>query len=164
MIRVLIKIHKADSPIRPRVNWKDAPAFNLARTLARNLETFIPLPCVFNIKNTIQLMNDLLDIRFNEDLKFVSFDIINMYSNIPITELIKIIKITCKQNDLNIGIKNKIIKMCNFLTKQNYFQYKDLQYIQEYGLAMGDPTSSVFSEVYLQYLESTKIFDIPLTF
>jgi hypothetical protein len=53
MIRGLIKIHKADPPIRPRVNWKDAPAYNLARILARNLELFIPLPYIFNIRNTV---------------------------------------------------------------------------------------------------------------
>jgi len=74
--------------------------------LARNLEMFIPLPYIFNIKNTIQLMNDLPDIPFNQDLKLVSFDITDMYSNIPITELIKITEIMCKQNDLNIEIKN----------------------------------------------------------
>jgi len=96
-------------------------------------------------------MNDH-DIQFDQDLKFVSFDITNMYSNIPITELIKIIKIMCKQNVLNIEIKTVIIKMCNILTKQNYFQYKDLQYTQEDSLAMGTPTSSVFSKIYLQYL------------
>jgi len=54
--------------------------------------------------------------------------------------------------------------MCNILTKQNYFQYKDLQYIQENGLAMGAPTSTIFSEIYLKYLESTKIFDILLKY
>jgi hypothetical protein len=34
----MIKIHKTDSPIRPTVSWKDAPAYKLAKTLARNLE------------------------------------------------------------------------------------------------------------------------------
>ena len=85
--------------------------------LARNPEMFIPLPCTFNVKNTIQLMNNIRDIPFNKDLKFVSFDITNMYTNIPITEIIKSIEITCKQNDLNIKIKNKIIKICKILTK-----------------------------------------------
>jgi len=119
MIRVLITIHKADSPIRPRVNWKDDPVYNLAWMLARNVEMFIPLQYIFNIKNTIPLINDLLDIQFEQDLKLVSFDTMNMYSNIPITEVIKIIEITCKQNDLNIEIKNEIIKMCNILTWKN---------------------------------------------
>ena len=48
-----------------------------------------------------------------------------MYTNIPITELIKIIEVVCEQNDLDKIIKNEIIKMCKVLTKQNYFQYRD---------------------------------------
>jgi len=44
--------------------------------------------------------------------------------------------------------------------KQNYFEYKDLQYIQEDGRAVDALTSSSFSEIYLQYFENTKIFDI----
>jgi hypothetical protein len=70
----------------------------------------------------------------------------------------------CKQNELNIDVKTEIIKICNILTKQNYFQYENLQYIQEDGSAIGAPTSSVLSEIYLQYLESTKIFDILLKY
>ena len=31
MIRGLIKIHKTDDPIRPIINWKEAPAYNLAK-------------------------------------------------------------------------------------------------------------------------------------
>jgi hypothetical protein len=161
IIRGLIKIHKTHSPIRP-INCKEAPAYKLAKMLTKKLRILIPLPYIFNIKNSIQLIEDLLDIPFNKCLKFISFDIENTYSNIPITELTKIIKVTCKQNRLNREIKNEIIKICNILTKQNYFQYEDLQYIQEDGLAMGAPTSSIFSKIYLPYLENTKIFDIPL--
>ena len=34
-IRGLIKIHKEDSPIRPVVNWKNAPTYKLARSLVK---------------------------------------------------------------------------------------------------------------------------------
>lgn len=99
-IRDLIKIHKINSPIRPTVNWKDALAYKLARMLARNIEMFIPLPYTLKVKNCIQLTNDHRDIPFDNDLKFVSFDITNMYYNSHRTELIKIIDIMCKQKIL----------------------------------------------------------------
>ena len=69
--------------------------------LAKNLEIHMPLLHIFNVKNTIQLMKDLLDIPFNNDLKLISFDITNMYSNVPVKELIKITEIMYIQNDLN---------------------------------------------------------------
>jgi hypothetical protein len=42
-IRILIKIHKKDSPIRPKVNWKNAPGYNLAKLLSKKkMEYTIP--------------------------------------------------------------------------------------------------------------------------
>jgi hypothetical protein len=54
------------------------------------------------------------DIPFDNDLKLISFDIMNMYSKVPVKELIKITEIMCKQNDLNKEI-SEIIKICNIL-------------------------------------------------
>ena len=99
-------------------------------------------------------MEDLLDIPFDRDLKFVSFDLEKMYSNIPVAELAKIIEVVYEQNGLYTKTRNEIIQMYNILTKQNYFQYEYLQHIQEDGLAMGAPTSSILSEIYLRYLEN----------
>lgn len=107
-------------------------------------------------------MENLLDIPFDKNFKFVSSDFENMYSNIPIRELTEIIQILCKQNGLNTEIRNEIIKIYNILTKPDYFQFEGLQYIQEDGLVIGAPTSSILSEIHLQYLENTKIFDILL--
>jgi hypothetical protein len=95
MISRLIKIHSVDSPIRPAVNWSNAPAYKLAKMLSKNLEIYILLPHIFNVKNTIQLMKDLLEILFDKDLKFVSFDIMNMYSNVTVNKPIKIIQLMC---------------------------------------------------------------------
>ena len=46
------------------------------------------------------------------------------------------------------------------ILSQNYYGFQDKMYLQTNGLAMGAPTSSIFSEIYLQYLENTKIFNI----
>jgi hypothetical protein len=46
--------------------------------------------------------------------------------------------------------------------EQNYFQFEDNYYSQESGLAMGSPMSSIFSEIYLLYMENTAIYDILL--
>jgi hypothetical protein len=42
-----------------------------------------------------------LNIPSENDLKFIAFDNTNMYSNVPVKELIKITEIMCKQNDRN---------------------------------------------------------------
>ena len=130
-IRCLVKIHKPDAPIRPIINWKEAPAYKLAKQLAKNLEKFIPLPHIYNVEKY---------------LKSVSFNITNMYTNIPMKELIKIIENMCKQNDLDRTIYKEIVKTCKLIITQNYFQHTNIQYLQEQGLAMEAPTSYIFSE------------------
>jgi hypothetical protein len=61
-------------------------------------------------------------------------------------------------------VKTEIIKISQILIEQNYFQLQDKLYIQKEGLAIGTPTSSLFSEIYLQQMENTKIVDILLQY
>jgi hypothetical protein len=61
-----------------------------------------------------------------------------------------------------VAIYGNYCKLSQILIKQNYFRYQDILYIQEEGLIMGAPNSSIFSEIYLKYLENTKILDILL--
>ena len=51
-IRGLIKIHKENSPIRPTVNWKNAPGYKLAKMLSKKkkIGVHIPLPYMFSVK------------------------------------------------------------------------------------------------------------------
>jgi hypothetical protein len=60
----------------------------------------------------------------------------------------------------NRGKSKKDFKnLAKIVLEQNYFQFENKFYSQDRGLAMGSPTSSIFSEKYLQYKESTEIFD-----
>jgi hypothetical protein len=77
-IRGMIKIYKADPPIRPVINWRNAPAYKLVKKLTKKLQTYIPLPYTFNVKNSVLLIEDFSNIPFNPNLQFVSFDITNI--------------------------------------------------------------------------------------
>jgi hypothetical protein len=105
-------------------------------------------------------MSDLLELSYGPHIKLASFVIANMYSNIPTSRLPTIIKLMCFQIDINKKLAREILKMTRLLLKQNYFRYRYNLYTQKEGLAMGAPTSSLFSKVYLQYIEHTLLFDI----
>jgi len=109
------------------------------------------------VKNTTQLMKDLTEIPQGHCMKFASFDINNMYSNIPTSELTSILYEMCKKNDVEEKTSKDIMAIAQTILNLNYFQFKDTTYIQNDGLAMGAPTSSILSEVYLQHLENTTI-------
>jgi hypothetical protein len=107
-------------------------------------------------------MEDLIQIPYINHLKLASLDIINIYPNIPTKRLAQLITSTCNWNNVNKKVEWEIIKLMRFLLKQNYFQFNCKFYTQTNGLTMGAPTSSILSQIYLQYLEHTTIFDILL--
>jgi hypothetical protein len=159
-IRGLIKIHKAEAPIRPIINWRNAPAYKIAKALTKILSIHIPLPYAYNVKNSRQLIKDLQDIKYNRDLRLASFDITNMYTNIPTKNLLGIIDTICKNNNIDRNIRTHITRLSKAIINQNYFQFMNQTYMQIEGLAMGATTSSIMSEVYLQFLENNGIYNI----
>jgi hypothetical protein len=52
------------------------------------------------------------------------------------------------------------MRIAQTIVEQNYFRFRDTIYIQNEGLAMGAPTSSVLSEVYLDCMENTTIHEL----
>lgn len=110
----------------------------------------------------MELINDLTDIPYDPTVKFASFDITNMYPNVPTKELLKIINIMCDKHSLNDKLKQEITKISQVLIEQNYFRFHDTIYVQNEGLATGAPTSSILSEIYLDYMKNTEICDVLL--
>jgi hypothetical protein len=56
--------------------------------------------------------------------------------------------------------KQEILNITRLITEQNYFKFNNRTCTQNNGLAMGAPTSAIFAEIFLQFLENTTIFDI----
>jgi hypothetical protein len=130
--------------------------------LAKKIQTYIPLPHTFNVKNTVQLMNDLMDLPYDRNIRFASLDINNMYSNVPTKEVMATINKLCELNDVEEKAKQDIMKITQVIVEQNYFSFQNKIYVQNEGLAMGAPTSSILSEVYLQHIEHTKSAELLL--
>ena len=159
-MRGLVKVHKEDLPIRPIVNYPSAPPYKLAKMFSEKLKTYIPLPYVYNVQNSIQLMRDLSDIPYSPNLKLASLDISNVYTNIPTEELLNIIDIMCDKHNIEDTVKLEIANISKLIIAQNCFKFQDKTYLQKNGLAMGASTSSIMSEIYLQFIENTNIYDI----
>jgi hypothetical protein len=55
-IRALMKLHKPDNPVRPTINWRNAPAYNMAKHLNKLITESTRLPNSFNVYNTNSLI------------------------------------------------------------------------------------------------------------
>jgi len=87
-----------------------------------------------------------------------------MYSNIPINELIATLKKLGEINNTEDKTKQDIMKISQVLVEQNYFRFQGIIYVQNEGFAIGAPTSSIFSEIYLYYIQNTKVFEVLLRY
>lgn len=67
-------------------------------------------------------LTQILDkIEINKNTKLISFDISNMYTNIPIKETIEIINNKLKNNNFNKEYIKQITHILNTILKQNNF-------------------------------------------
>lgn len=155
----LPKIHKLDKPIRPLVNFTTAPGFKTAKKLTDIIRNNINIQNNHSLKSSLQFVNDIKDFKLLPNYKIASFDIVNLYTNIPINDTLIILKQNLESTGKLNGIQ--ILELMNLLDtflRQNYFTFDDKYYIQEEGLAMGSPLSGLLSDIYLNHYENTYLF------
>jgi hypothetical protein len=84
----------------------------------------------------------------------ITFDIKDLYVNIPISETLNIVKTKLIQNN-DTQIAQQILTLLKKVLSQNYFTFQQRIYKPEQGIAMGSPISGIIAEIFLQHLEDT---------
>lgn len=104
--------------------------------------------------NSIDLTNKLknLDIS-NQKYKLVSFDISNMFTNIPTEECIPLIQNIMDKKKISPLIKSELLELLKLCLEQNYCTFGNNIYLQETGLPMGSPLSPILSDIYMDNFE-----------
>jgi hypothetical protein len=131
-------------PIKPILNWQEAPAYKVAKFAVQQIKQLNPLPISYNVTDSINLVNDLNNIDFSNGTKLCSFYITNVYTNIPTSDIIHIIKGILSDNNqiLILGRKETLTLICPV-------QLSTIGYRQINGLAMETPTSAICAEIFL---------------
>jgi hypothetical protein len=151
-----LKLRKIDIPIHPVINNRTAPAYELARYLTTTLDQNISLNNYFNVTNSTNLANELMKLEKQENHRMISFDIKDLYVNIPIDETLNIIKTKLLQNN-NIQITYQMLSLLKVILSQNYFMFQQKIYQPAQGISMGSPISSLIAETFLQHYEDVNI-------
>lgn len=93
-------------------------------------------------------------IEYDDNLRFASFDISNMYTHVPNIELLKII---CTKMKYNIFTSKAILEFCKIILNQIYSQQDGKLCIQTDGLVVGFPISRVCLEICLSVWNTPKL-------
>jgi hypothetical protein len=115
------------------------------------LNQLIDLPNVLNIRYSSQLSEDLKGIKMDTKSRPASFDITNMYSNIPTTEEKSITENTLKTKHTDEKQKY-LMGIYDIIITQNYFTYNNTFFQQTNDLATGSPSSETLLKLFLRYI------------
>ena len=122
-IKGIIKIYKTNLPLSHVVNWRNAPAYNLAKVFTQKIRQLAPLPNTYNIENTRETIGNLQNTPILPHFKFASLDITKLYTNILVSENRHILSNMLEQNFLKPKKKHELVNLYDTITSQNYFTY-----------------------------------------
>jgi hypothetical protein len=153
-----LKLHKPNIPIRPVVNNKNAPTYKIAKKLSDILKQCLYLDNSYNTINSTSLANDMVKLTINNKHRMITYDVKDLYFNIPIDETLKITESQLLKNNEKHKSK-QIIAILKTILAQNYFTFQDAIYHPNKGVAMGSPISGKMAEIFSQYIENRHLKD-----
>ena len=155
-----VKIHKPDFPLRPIVSTIGSATYNIAKFISRTLTPYVKDSPSF-IENTPHFIEEIRDLRIDEDELMVSFDVKSLFTTVPIQEATETIEeVLAADENLTerTGVTAKtvmeLIKLCLSTT---YFRFRNNSYQLTDGLPMGSPASPAIANMFMNKLEQTAL-------
>lgn len=157
----LIKLHKTGYPIRPVVSFFSAPSYKLSKKLIDIINHSTNFIAKFQIKNSLDLIRKIENLKIPSNSKLISFDVCNLFPSIPINDTIALVEELLSVKNVNIVKKQDILASLKTCLEQNYFEFNGTIYSSKEGLIMGNPLSPLLAEIFMDSLEN-KISKHPL--
>ncbi|XP_046860954.1 uncharacterized protein LOC124454192 [Xenia sp. Carnegie-2017] len=150
----LPKIHKCNIPLRPILSSINHYSYKLAKF-------FIPLLKPFTISNLIikdsfSFVEEILNCDINSsNVVLASFDVLSLFTNIPVDETIHIISKSIFNNHqyFNGLTATEFEKLLSLAVKNCHFIFNGKMYQQIDGVAMGSPLGPLFADILMSFHE-----------
>ena len=84
-----VKVHKPNFPLRPVVSMVNTPEYALAKFLDNMIKPYLPQTRM--LKSTDHFIEELKEFNPNSQNTMVSFDVISLFTNVPLAETIDIL-------------------------------------------------------------------------
>lgn len=102
------------------------------------------------VKNSIELANNLKDVKIPTNAKLISLDVDSLFTNVDTEETITSLSHIIKDNsNLSTSETNNFCHLMDFVTKNNFFMYKDEFFKLTEGLPMGAPCSPMLADIFM---------------
>ena len=153
----LPKVHKSGCPIRPILDMNNSPYHAIAQWLADKLEPVRKHICKYSLHDTFEFIESIQGLQVKDKTMF-SFDVVSLFTNVPLLETIDFICDFVDHNDIPIGLPRALLKelllRCTFNVQ---FTFNGELYRQIDGVAMGSPLGPLLADIFMGKLESTTL-------
>ena len=148
----LVKTHKDGFPLRPIISSVGSVSYKLSKYLVKILSPLLGNISGSHLINNEDLLNKLKEINISSNSKLVSFDVVSLFTKVPIVDLLNFLHL--ELNNFNLPIPNNIIinliRLCVIDCK---FVFNEEFYVQHFGMAMGNPLSPLLAGLYMEFFE-----------
>ena len=155
----LPKIHKPGIPLRPITSCINAPTYNVSRHLVSILSPLLEEK--YSVTNSVMFAQHVKDQPIAEDEIMVSFDVVALFTSIPVDLALQIVREKLQQDATltertDISVTN-IMKLLEFVLKNSFFTYEQEHYQQTFGCAMGSPVSATVANLVMKKGQSPQL-------
>lgn len=161
-IYFLIKNHKNNTPLRPIVNTRSSMGYTAAKYVTSLLTQVRDEGSKYNVLNSRQACEKLKQTNILPDEKFYSFDIVSMFTNIPVERAINSVKKRQKALGINDETLHLIIDIITFVcVKSTEMAFNNSIFKQIRGLRMGSSLSPILADFVVEDMLDTTFLHIP---
>ena len=91
------------------------------------------------------------------DCFLVSFDIVNLFPNVPPSDCVKLVRNLLNSSNLPDYVTQDLINLLLIALDQNFFNFSNVTYKQEGGLNMGSNLSPILADIFMNHIETNII-------
>ena len=152
---LLPKIHKrlSEVPGRPAISNCGAPTEKVSEFLDFHLKTIMQDGASY-IKDTTDFPDKIKNLRVPEDAFLVTADVVGLYPNILQEAGLKSLKEALDRRREKKTSTEDLVKMAEFVLKNNYFEFDRSVYQQVLGTAIGTKFAPPYACIFMDRLEN----------
>lgn len=159
----LPKIHKPTLSLRPIVSSINTPTSKLSIFIGKVLTaSFNNENDRYYIRDSFQFSELINNFQLPENYVVVSFDVVSLYSNIPIDLVAEVLENRWDTISPHTNIpKREFVALVRFVFNSSFFTYNKKIYSQIFGCPMGSNLSPVIARLIMDYTLNKIVEKLP---
>ena len=154
----LPKVHKPGVPLRPILSMSGSPQYAISKWLCEILKPVVEHYGTRCVKDSFTFSDSVKRTKLSYDGYMCSFDVVSLFTNVPLKEVIDICADAIYRNDQietepTSLTEKSFRRLMELATSDVEFSFDGIMYRQIDGVAMGSPLGPTLANIFVGYCE-----------